>query len=64
MTQLKSTTWPAGTAVGDVVDIAGDAIPESLAGKCVAAEAAAALAAAPAPAKAAEPVAEAKPKKR
>jgi len=63
VTQLKSTTWPAGTAVGDVVDIAGDAIPESLAGKCEAVEAAA-PAATTAPAKAAEPVADPKPKKR
>lgn len=27
--------WPEGAAVGDVVEIQGDAIPESLAGKCV-----------------------------
>jgi len=58
VTQLKSTTWPAGTAIGDVVDIQGDTIPESLAGKCVAVQAAAPAAA---PAKAAEPVADAKP---
>ena len=35
VTHLKSTTWPAGTKVGDVVDLKGDAIPESLVGKCV-----------------------------
>ncbi len=58
MTQLKSTTWPEGTVVGDLVDIPGDTIPESLAGKCVAVPAPAPAAA---PAKAAEPVADAKP---
>lgn len=33
--EVLKAPWPAGAKVGDVVEIAGDRIPTSLAGKCV-----------------------------
>lgn len=33
--EVLKAPWPAGAKVGDVVEIAGDRIPTSLAGKCI-----------------------------
>lgn len=39
ITALKTTGWPEGAKVGDVVEIKGDEIPGWALGKCVEAEA-------------------------